>query len=61
MKNILSKRLIKIKPSLTVSINIKANALREEGRDVLVLAPVLIIKFTVLRTIITIIRYAFIL
>ena len=38
MKNILSKRLIKIKPSLTVSINVKANALRAEGRDVLVLA-----------------------
>ena len=38
MKNILSKRLVKIKPSLTVSINVKANALRAEGRDVLVLA-----------------------
>ena len=38
MKDILSQRLIKIKPSLTVSINIKANALRAEGRDVLVLA-----------------------
>ena len=38
MKNILSQRLIKIKPSLTVSINVKANALRAEGRDVLVLA-----------------------
>ena len=38
MKNILSERLKKIKPSLTVSINIKANALRAEGRDVLVLA-----------------------
>ena len=38
MKDILSQRLAKIKPSLTVSINIKANALRAEGRDVLVLA-----------------------
>ena len=38
MKDILSQRLAKIKPSLTVSINVKANALREEGRDVLVLA-----------------------
>ena len=38
MKNFLSQRLTKIKPSLTVSINVKANALRAEGRDVLVLA-----------------------
>ena len=38
MKDILSQRLAKIKPSLTVSINVKANALRAEGRDVLVLA-----------------------
>ena len=38
MKDILSQRLTKIKPSLTVSINVKANALRAEGRDVLVLA-----------------------
>ena len=38
MKDILSQRLKKIKPSLTVSINVKANALRAEGRDVLVLA-----------------------
>ena len=38
MNDILSQRLKKIKPSLTVSINIKANALRAEGRDVLVLA-----------------------
>ena len=38
MKNILSKRLENIQPSLTVSINVKANALRAEGRDVLVLA-----------------------
>ena len=35
---LLSQRLKKIKPSLTVSINIKANSLRAEGRDVLVLA-----------------------
>ena len=38
MKNFLSQRLTKIKPSLTVSINVKAKALRDEGRDVLVLA-----------------------
>jgi aspartate aminotransferase len=38
MKDILSQRLTKIKPSLTVSINVKANALRAEGRDILVLA-----------------------
>ena len=38
MNNILSQRLKKIQPSLTVSINVKANALRAEGRDVLVLA-----------------------
>ncbi|MDC0056874.1 pyridoxal phosphate-dependent aminotransferase [Alphaproteobacteria bacterium] len=38
MKDILSQRLKKINPSMTVSINVKANALRAEGRDVLVLA-----------------------
>ena len=38
MKDILSQILTKIKPSLPVSINVKANALRAEGRDVLVLA-----------------------
>lgn len=38
MKDELSTRLKSIKPSLTVSINVKANALRAEGRDVLVLA-----------------------
>jgi len=38
MNDILSQRLKKIQPSLTVSINVKANALRAEGRDVLVLA-----------------------
>jgi len=38
MNDILSQRLKKIKPSLTVSINVKAKALRAEGRDVLVLA-----------------------
>ena len=38
MKNNLSKRLKKIQPSLTVAVNVKANALRAEGRDVLVLA-----------------------
>jgi len=38
MKDILSRRLANIKPSLTVSINVKAKALRAKGRDVLVLA-----------------------
>ena len=38
MNDILSQRLKNIKPSLTVLINVKANALRAEGRDVLVLA-----------------------
>jgi len=38
MKNYLSQRLTKIKPSMTVSMNVKANALRAEGKDVLVLA-----------------------
>ena len=38
MKDKLSLRLKSIKPSLTVSINVKANELRAEGRDVLVLA-----------------------
>ncbi len=38
MRDRLSQRLKNIKPSLTVSINVKANALRAEGRDVLVLA-----------------------
>ena len=38
MNDILSKRLKKIKPSLTVAVNIKANALKAEGKDVLVLA-----------------------
>ena len=38
MKKILSDRLNKIKPSLTVAVNIKANALKAEGKDVLVLA-----------------------
>jgi len=38
MNNILSKRLKKIKPSLTVAVNIKANALKAENKDVLVLA-----------------------
>jgi aspartate aminotransferase len=34
----IADRLKKIKPSMTVGINIKANALRAEGKDVLVLA-----------------------
>jgi len=36
--NIISNRLNRIKPSMTVGINIKANALRAKGKDVLVLA-----------------------
>jgi len=35
---IISDRLSRIKPSMTVGINVKANALRAEGKDVLVLA-----------------------
>ena len=38
MKDRLSKRLNNIKPSLTVATNVKANELRAQGRDVLVLA-----------------------
>ena len=38
MNKILSQRLKKIKPSLTVAVNIKANALKAKGKDVLVLA-----------------------
>jgi len=36
--NIIADRLNRIKPSMTVGINVKANALRAEGKDVLVLA-----------------------
>ena len=36
--SIIANRLSRIKPSMTVGINIKANALRSKGRDVLVLA-----------------------
>jgi aspartate aminotransferase len=36
--SIIADRLSRIKPSMTVGINIKANALRSEGKDVLVLA-----------------------
>ncbi len=36
--SIVSERLKRIKPSMTVGINVKANALRSEGKDVLVLA-----------------------
>ena len=36
--SIIANRLLRIKPSMTVGINIKANALREQGKDVLVLA-----------------------
>ena len=34
----IADRLKRIKPSMTVGINVKANALRAEGKDVLVLA-----------------------
>jgi aspartate aminotransferase len=34
----IAERLKRIKPSMTVGINVKANALRAEGKDVLVLA-----------------------
>ena len=34
----IADRLKRIKPSMTVGINVKANALRAEGRDILVLA-----------------------
>ena len=36
--NFIAERLKRIKPSMTVGINVKANALRAEGKDVLVLA-----------------------
>ncbi len=36
--NFIANRLKRIKPSMTVGINVKANALRAEGKDVLVLA-----------------------
>ena len=36
--SIIADRLSKIKPSMTVGINIKANALRAAGKDILVLA-----------------------
>jgi len=36
--NIIADRLNRVKPSMTVGINVKANALRAEGKDVLVLA-----------------------
>ena len=32
-----ANRLQRIKPSMTVAINVKANALRAQGKDVLVL------------------------
>ena len=35
---VIADRLKRIKPSMTVGINVKANALRAEGKDVLVLA-----------------------
>ncbi|MDC0498427.1 pyridoxal phosphate-dependent aminotransferase [Alphaproteobacteria bacterium] len=36
--NFIADRLKRIKPSMTVGINVKANSLRAEGKDVLVLA-----------------------
>ena len=36
--SLIADRLNRIKPSMTVGINVKANALRAEGKDVLVLA-----------------------
>ena len=36
--SIIANRLSRIKPSMTVGINVKANALRAAGKDVLVLA-----------------------
>ncbi len=36
--NFVADRLSKIKPSMTVGINVKAKALKDEGRDVIVLA-----------------------
>ena len=36
--NFIADRLKRIKPSMTVGINVKANALRAEGKDILVLA-----------------------
>ncbi|MDC0226584.1 pyridoxal phosphate-dependent aminotransferase [Alphaproteobacteria bacterium] len=36
--SIIASRLSRIKPSMTVGINVKANALRAKGKDVLVLA-----------------------
>ena len=35
---IIANRLSRIKPSMTVGINVKANALRAQGKDILVLA-----------------------
>ena len=34
--NLQADRLQRIKPSMTVAINVKANALRAQGKDVLV-------------------------
>ena len=38
MNDIISQRLKNVNPSMTVAINVKANALRAKGHDVLVLA-----------------------
>ena len=36
--NFIADRLSRIKPSMTVGINVKAKALRDEGKDIFVLA-----------------------
>ena len=36
--NFIADRLSRIKPSMTVGINVKAKALRDEGKDIIVLA-----------------------
>ena len=38
MNDIISQRLKNVKPSMTVALNVKANALRANGHDILVLA-----------------------
>ncbi len=36
--NMQADRLKRVKPSMTVGINVKANALRAQGKDILILA-----------------------
>ena len=38
--NFVADRLSKIKPSMTVGINVKAKAMKDEGKDVIVLQQV---------------------